>query len=171
MRKRVGAVLDRLESSGSFDVFVPGGSKAEVVDDHPSLRRALDSCLSAGVDVLLSVQPVISDGRLAPALAQQWGHCVLLWATPEEQAGQMISGNSLVGAHLMAANLRQLGFPAQLVYGNLDWVLAEAQLLRGVGVAFAHRFLQKAKLGLVGYQAPGANSIFEKYYRLSVYYR
>ena len=39
---------------------------------------------------------MISDGRLAPVLAQQWEQCLVLWATPEEQTGEMISGNSLV---------------------------------------------------------------------------
>ena len=48
------------------------------------------------VDVLVACQPVISDGRLAPVLAQQWEQCLVLWATPEEQTGEMISGNSLV---------------------------------------------------------------------------
>ena len=47
-------------------------------------------------DVLVACQPVISDGRLAPVLAQEWEHCLVLWATPEEQSGEMISGNSLV---------------------------------------------------------------------------
>jgi hypothetical protein len=56
---------------------------------------------------------------------------------------------------MMAATLRQLGFDLELVYANLDWSLAEVQLLRGVHVAFATRFLAKAKLGLVGYHAPG----------------
>lgn len=48
------------------------------------------------VDVLVAIQPTISDGRLAPVLAQKWGHTVIFWATPEEQTGEMISGNSLV---------------------------------------------------------------------------
>ena len=48
------------------------------------------------MDVLLAIQPVISDGRLAPVLAQEWTHPLVLWATPEEQTGEMISGNSLV---------------------------------------------------------------------------
>jgi hypothetical protein len=45
---------------------------------------------------VVAIQPVISDGRLAPVLAQSWQHPLVLWATPEEQTGQMISGNSLV---------------------------------------------------------------------------
>ena len=56
--------------------------------------------------MLVCVQPTISDGRLAPVLAQQWGRGLVLWASPEEQTGEMISGNSLVGTHLMTATLR-----------------------------------------------------------------
>ena len=32
-----------------------------------------DYCRSEGCDVLVCIQPTISDGRLAPVLAQQWG--------------------------------------------------------------------------------------------------
>ena len=55
----------------------------------------------------------------------------------------------------MSATLRQLGFSIELVYGNLDWALAETQILRGVRTAFAKRFLAKAKVVLIGYHAPG----------------
>ncbi len=55
----------------------------------------------------------------------------------------------------MSATLRQLGFEVETVFANLDWQLAEVQLIRGVRIAFAKRFLAKAKVGLVGYQAPG----------------
>ena len=34
-----------------------------------------------------------SDGRLAPVLSQEWGPSLVLWASPEEQTGEMISGN------------------------------------------------------------------------------
>ncbi|TRY70417.1 hypothetical protein TCAL_16408 [Tigriopus californicus] len=104
-------------SKGKFEVF--RADQKTKVDDDPSLRQALNECMEASVDVIVAVQPVISDGRLAPVLAQQWGHCLILWATPEEQKGEMISGNSLVGSHLMTATLRQLGFPAQKTFGTL----------------------------------------------------
>ena len=58
----------------------------------------------------------------------------------------------------MAATLRQLGFVTELVFGNLDWHLTEVQILQGVHVAFALRFLAKAKVGLVGYHAPGGDT-------------
>ena len=35
-----------------------------------------------------------------------------------------------VGTHLMSATLRQLGFSIELVYGNLDWALAETHLTK-----------------------------------------
>jgi hypothetical protein len=54
---------------------------------------------AANVDVIVACQPVISDGRLAPVLAQQWNNCLVLWATPEEQNGEMISGNSLASLY------------------------------------------------------------------------
>ena len=55
----------------------------------------------------------------------------------------------------MSATLRQLGFDTELVYGNLDWNLAETQLLRGVRISFTQSLLAKSKVGLVGYHAPG----------------
>jgi len=64
--------------------------------------------LQEKVDVLVAVQPVISDGRLAPVLAQQWGKCIVLWATPEEQTGEMISGNSLVKSNFFDKNQKTL---------------------------------------------------------------
>ena len=48
-----------------------------------------------------------------------------------------------VGTHLMSATLRQLGFKIELVYANLDWQLAEVQLLKGVHVSFAYSFFYK----------------------------
>ena len=63
---------------------------------------------------------------------------------------------------MMAATLRQLGFATELVFGNLDWHLTEVQLLRGVHVAFALRYLTKAKVGLVGYHAPGKEKVQAK---------
>jgi hypothetical protein len=41
------------------------------------------------------------------------------------------------------------------VYGNLDWALAESQLISSLHVAFAARAVQLVKLGLIGHQAPG----------------
>eukprot|EP01062_Namystynia_karyoxenos_P057168 TRINITY_DN4810_c0_g1_i1.p1 TRINITY_DN4810_c0_g1~~TRINITY_DN4810_c0_g1_i1.p1 ORF type:complete len:504 (+),score=182.88 TRINITY_DN4810_c0_g1_i1:79-1590(+) len=127
----------------------------ERVDDDPSLRRALARMRRARCDVLVAVQPTISDGRLAPILCQEWEHTPVLWATPEEQTGRMIAGNSLVGVHLYGSTLRQLGRPFEMVYGNLDWALAGAQLQRGVQVCFAARYLRKSKVALIGHQAPG----------------
>ena len=125
------------------------------VDDDPSLRSALAVCSCAGCSVLVCIQPTISDGRLAPLLAQQWGPGLVLWASPEEQTGEMISGNSLVGTHLMSATLRQLGRQVEMVYTNLDWAEAARSLRRAINVGFACRTIRLTKIALVGHQAPG----------------
>ena len=70
------------------------GDKKPNLSYHLNLNTISESLKNQ--DVLVACQPVISDGRLAPVLAQEWEHCLVLWATPEEQSGEMISGNSLV---------------------------------------------------------------------------
>ena len=67
----------------------------------------------------------------------------------------MIVGNSLVGTHLMAATLRQLGRICQVVYANLDWEKAKTKLVAAIRIAFATRYIQRTKVTLIGYQAPG----------------
>ena len=62
----------------------------------------------------MAIQPVISDGRLAPVLAQEWGHPLVLWATPEEQTGEMISGNSLVSYITKTQHLQGVNFTNNL---------------------------------------------------------
>ena len=67
----------------------------------------------------------------------------------------MISGNSLVGTHLMSATLRQLGRQVEMVYSNLDWEAAGRSLRRAINVGFACRTIRMTKVALVGHQAPG----------------
>ena len=57
------------------------------VSDDPSLRSALHLCREAGCDVLVCIQPTISDGRLAPVIAQQWGkgEQMLYFNHPQEE--------------------------------------------------------------------------------------
>jgi len=145
-------MLEILDNSG----FSVHRSDNEVtVNDDPSLRTALASCAEAGCDVLVCIQPTISDGRLAPVIAQQWGKGIVFWASPEEQTGEMISGNSLVGTHLMSATLRQLGRQVEMVYNNLAWDMAEKSLKRAVNIGFASRNIRLTKIALIGHQAPG----------------
>ena len=37
------------------------------------ITMSSEFCRTEGCDVLVCIQPTISDGRLAPVLAQQWG--------------------------------------------------------------------------------------------------
>lgn len=135
------------------------GDHERVADDR-SLRRALQKA-HGDVDVVVATQPTISDGRLAAVLAQACAVPVVLWATPEnpDVRGSPVGGvssNSLVGTHLFAATLRQLGRrDVELVYADQDWSQAASQLSRAIARAAGTARIKTAKIGLIGHQAPG----------------
>lgn len=146
----VGRVNAQL-AAAPFGVFRPG---VAIVDDA-SLRVALAECTEAEVDAVVALQPTMGDGNLAITLGQCWRRPVVLWATPEKPTGSMISSCSLVGAHVFAATLRQLGLPFELVYGMPGEPGTVADLAAALHLATALPRLQESKLGLVGYHAPG----------------
>ncbi len=145
--RRIHATLDQLP----WQVYVPSNN----ITDPPGLQRALQSCRTEAVTVLLVVQPTISDGRLAPLLSGLWSDPVVLWATTEKPTGAMISANSLVGTHVMAATLRQLGKQLEFVYGHPDDAETRAHLRRSLAAVHAAGQLKGRSYGLVGYHAPG----------------
>lgn len=91
MEERVRQQLKQTKLS----IFEP----SEKAVDDASLRRAMAACEAQKVDALVVLQTTMGDGRLAPTLAQLWPHPIILWATPENQQGDMISSCSLVGVH------------------------------------------------------------------------
>lgn len=134
-----------------FPVFI----SEERIVDYASLRRALKECTKAQSDVLVVLQPTMSDGRMAPVLGQLWDSPVVLWATPERKKGSMISACSLVGTHTFTSILRQLNRPFELVYGFPGTEETKEQLNTAVRLAYTVRRLREGKVGLVGYHAPG----------------
>ncbi len=147
IRTRVGIAMETVP----WHVVVP----SENIADDAELCRAIDICRAKSVDVLVLIQPTISDGRLGPLLARLWDRPLVLWATPERPSGEMISANSLVGTHVMAATLRQLGRPLELVYGDPDAESTKADLTRAINAIHAATSIRRRKYGLVGYHAPG----------------
>jgi L-fucose isomerase-like protein len=139
-----------LRQSG-FAVFEP----SEKAIDDASLRRALAACEEGHADVIVLLQTTMGDGRLAPTLAQLWPYPPVLWATPENPDGDMISSCSLVGAHAWATTLRQMGHTFELVYGDPDVATTRVRLGEAVRMAATVRRLRSVRLGLVGGQAPG----------------
>ena len=89
----------------------------EKATDDASLRRTMAACDGQRVDAIVLLQTTMGDGRLAPTLAQLWPDPLILWATPENPEGDMISSCSLVGTHNWASVLRQLGHRFELVNG------------------------------------------------------
>ena len=145
------AEVRRALAGGPHAVFVPD---ARVVDDA-SLRKVLAECAGEGCDVLVALQTTMGDARLAPVMAQRWDGPIVLWATPENPDGRMISSCSLVGTHLFASTLRQIGRSFCLVYGAPGEEETARQLDDAVNVAHAVRHLGTCKVGLIGYAAPG----------------
>jgi L-fucose isomerase-like protein len=128
---------------------------ANIVNDDDSLRIALAELQAAGAAALVVMQPTMGDGRLSPIIAQLWARPVVLWATPERPEGGKVSACSLVAAQVFAANLRQLGFGFELVYGDPSDAAVQIQLKRAIHLTAAAGLIRRCKLGLVGYHAPG----------------
>jgi len=147
MAKKVRACLKKT----GFQVFEP---KEKVIDD-PSLRAALADCEREGADVILTLHTTMADGRLAPTLAQLWRDPIVLWATPENQAGEMISSCSLVGVHTWAGSLRQLNHPFEIVYGDPEDAALLDRLKQAARLARTARKVRLARVGVIGGQAPG----------------
>lgn len=125
------------------------------VIDYLSLRQAMAACESNRVDIIVLLQTTMGDGRLAPAFAQLWPDPPVLWATPEKPDGDMISSCSLVGAHVWASTLRQMGHSFEIVYGHPDAAETQKQLIEAVRLVATVRRLRSVRMGLIGSHAPG----------------
>jgi L-fucose isomerase-like protein len=134
-----------------YDPIIPSDNIA----DDAGLRSAVAACRQAGAQTLLVTQPTVSDGRLAPVLAQLWRDPLIFWATTEKQTGEMISSNSLVGTHIFASLFRQFGRPFELVYGHPEDDQTKGQLDLALALVAAAVRLKNAKVGLIGQHAPG----------------
>jgi L-fucose isomerase-like protein len=130
------------------------GFDAPVIDDV-TLRSALDGIRTAGCDSLVMLQPSMGNGQLALSLSQAWPGPIVLWATPERPGDGKVSSCSLVGQHLWASMLQQSGHPFELVYGDPDDAVLQAELMRAVALVRTAARLKNAKVGMVGTHAPG----------------
>jgi L-fucose isomerase-like protein len=147
MEKKVRNML----ADADFSVFEP----PEKAIDDVSLRQALQACRARAVDVIVLLQTTMADGRLAPTLAQLWPEPVVLWATPENQQGDMVSSCSLVGLHCWASTLRQVGHAFETVCGDPDDIQTQQKLSQAVRITATARQLRLIRLGIIGGQAPG----------------
>ena len=67
----------------------------------------------------------------------------------------MISSCSLVGVHAWASILRQMGHPFEVVYGDPDETETMTKLGESVRLAATVGLLRRARVGVIGGQAPG----------------
>jgi L-fucose isomerase-like protein len=147
MEERVRGWLQQSE----FPFFEP----PEKTVDDASLRKAMAACQGQNVEVVILLQTTMGDGRLCPTLAQLWPDPVVLWATPENQQGDMISSCSLVGAHCWASVFRQMGHGFELVYGDPDAAPTRQRFNEAVRMAATIRRLRSVRLGAIGGHSPG----------------
>jgi len=147
MEKRVRAWL---QSEGITTVEPP-----EKVVDEETLRAGMKVFAERGVNVLLVLQTTMGDARLSQSVAQMWQYPVVIWATPENQVGEMISSCSLVGTHNWGSVFRQLGHPFEFIYGAPEEADTRRQFTEAVNIALTAKRLRNVRLGIVGGQAPG----------------
>ena len=150
-----GAAVKRAAGDTVQTLFPDAVVPSDNIADEAELQRAVEAARAQGVTAAVLVQPTISDGRLAPLFARLWDGPPVLWSTTEKPDGEMISANSLVGTHVMAATLRQMGVPLEFVYGHPADAQLRSDLQRSVYAVHAVRAARGTKLGLIGYHAPG----------------
>jgi len=147
MEEKVRAAAQRLP----FDIFEP----SEKAVDEDSLKKVVVECKKAGVQVLVLLQTTIGDGRLAPTLAQAWPYPPVIWATPENHEGDMISSCSLVGAHVWASTYRQMDRSFDILNGDPEDPKMIEQLNTSIRISAILKKLKHTRVGLVGGHAPG----------------
>ena len=150
--RKVAETAKRQMLASNFPVVFPA---VDVVADTQSLRQQLKRFSSEKVNVLLVMQPCVSNGILAVELARRWKHGVVFWATPENPNSEAVSSCSLVGTHLFASIWRQRGRAFRLVYGdaNSDTIRHDVEAaVREIAATYAFR---NSRIGLIGDHAPG----------------
>jgi L-fucose isomerase-like protein len=149
--KTVKQEIKKFLTGHGYEHIIPSDNIADVSE----LRTAVEACRAEGVKTILVTQPTVSDGRLAPVLAQLWTEPLVFWATTEKQTGEMISCNSLVGTHIFASLFRQFNHPFELVYGHPHDERTKERLDLALSVVNAAVVLKTARIGLIGQHAPG----------------
>ena len=155
MRAAIRRLPDEPFGLADWHLTIPSDNIADAAE----LRAAVAACRRADVAALLIVQPTIADGQLLSSLTPLWDDPLLLWATPERPDVEQISANSLVGTHVLASTLRQMGRPFEFVYGDPRHKATAAALSRAVALCHTATRLRHARIGLVGATAPGFNDL------------
>jgi L-fucose isomerase-like protein len=159
------AMADRVRKAVAGRPWAVFECPTKAVDDA-SLRRAVAESTNNGCDTLIALQTTMSDGRLAPILAQLWKGPVVLWATPEKPEGDLVSSCSLVGTHLFASLFARLGVPFEVISGAPEDSRVSAELDAAVAATSCVSRLGAAKIGLIGYHAPGFINMHSNPYEL-----
>ncbi len=130
-----------------------------VVTDTAAAREAAERLKREDVGMLLVLVGTFTQDPVFLELHGRLGTPTLLWAIPEdglfEVPNKEVDMGSLVGAMMNASALRKMGAKYRLVFGGVDDPSSIEQISRFARVAEAAQKLREAKVGLVGFRAPG----------------
>jgi len=128
---------------------------AEVVTDLDALDAALDEFQAAGLGALLLQIGTFPDGEAPASIAERLNVPIVVHALPEPRLESEIALNSLCGANMTAFTLTALEKPHLFCFGDPREPTVERDLLAKLGAAMALSTLKGARIGLIGFRAPG----------------
>ncbi len=130
------------------------GSPELIDSDQQARKIALDfGCKS--LDALIVFCGTFSNGGLIMELVENLHVPVILWAIPEPQSSSKLELNSLCCVNLFSSILKGLNKQYRYIYGNPDDTHTWESLENILRVLKVIKQLRKARIGLIGYRAPG----------------
>lgn len=124
------------------------------VTDTAALDGVIETLRREGIDALLLQVATFPDGEAPARIARALHAPVILHSLPEPRLEREISLNSLCGANMIAFTLTALERPYTFVHGDPAGD-ARPALLAHLNAATALASLERTRVGLIGFRAPG----------------
>lgn len=152
---QAGKAAQRQLKEAGLDIVAIDG----VVTDTAAAKQAAETLKRENVGVLLVLVGTFTQDPVLLKLHGLVGAPTLLWAIPEhglfEVPNKEVDMGSLVGAMMNASALRRMDAKYRLVFGGVDDPTSINQITTFARAAEVTQKLHEAKVGLVGYRAPG----------------
>jgi len=153
-RENAKEIYGRLEEIG-VDVV----RTDDVVTSVKDAIFVADKFKKEDVDLLLVLVGTFTEDPIPTTVTRRLMKPVILWATPEPQLGEILNievdCGSLVGLMMNASALRKMGKHLKVIFGKPSDEKALDQIKKTIKVVGVIKRLQDARIGLVGYRAPG----------------
>lgn len=127
----------------------------ELIENNQQARKIALDFRCKLIDVLIVFCGTFSNGGLVMDLVENLHVPVILWAIPEPQSSSKLELNSLCCVNLFSSILKRLNKQYRYIYGNPDDEHTWESLKNILRVLTVIKQLRKARIGLIGYRAPG----------------